>query len=89
MDTPKRQTKKSLLNSLNKQLANIGSNVALQTWLDEAAKISTYVSAAIEGMYCGHEGKIHEEVIGYNHSIYIIMGWHTVTTARVEYAYFS
>jgi hypothetical protein len=89
MDAPKKQTKKSLLNSLNKQLNAIGTNVPLQQWLDEAAKISKYVATALDGMYCGHDGKINEEVIGYDYPIFITMGWHTVTTARVEYAYFS
>jgi len=89
MDNPKRQTKRSLLNSLNRELTGIGANVPLQEWLDKAAKINPNVSKALDGMYCGHEGRIHEQVEGFDYEIYLTMGWHTVTTARVEYAYFS
>lgn len=89
MDNPKRQTKRSLLNSLNNKLAEIGTNVQLQEWLDKAAQIDPGVAKALEGMYCGHDGRIHEPVEGLGHDIYLTMGWHRVATVRVEYAYFS
>lgn len=89
MSAPKGQTKRSLLNHLNNQLNAIGTNRPLQEWLDQASAINSSIAKALNGMYCGHDGRIHEQVEGLGHEIWLTMGWHTVSTVRVEYAYFS
>lgn len=79
-----------MLNSLNSEISNLGSNLPLQEWLDKASKINPSVANALEGIYCGREGRIHEEVVGLDRPIWLTMGWYTVdSTPKVEYAYFS
>ena len=75
-------------NFLEKQLRKIPNNSSLQEWLDKTSKIAPDLATALEGIYCGHEGRIHQEIGGEYKGIYIVMGWHTVAeTPRVEYAY--
>lgn len=74
--------KAKLRNQLNRQLAQI-KDMSLQGWLDEASKI---FGDAVEGIYCGREGRIHVEV---GSGLYLTMGWYTVNTPKVEYAYVS
>jgi hypothetical protein len=71
--------------TFQKALENIKAT-SLQDWLDEASQISPEFSKALEGIYCGREGRIHEELCD---GIYITMGWYTVNTPKVEYAYVS
>jgi len=90
MDAPKKPSKTTMLNSLNRELSELGSNLPLQTWLDKASQINQPVAKALDGIYCGREGRIHVEVEGLERPVWLTMGWHTVsTTPRVEYAYFS
>ena len=89
MNAPKGITKAALVNQLNRTLAQIPTNCPLQEWLDKASEINPSVAKALEGVYCGREGRIHEAVEGLPREIYLTMGWHTVSTPKVEYAYFS
>ena len=61
-------------------------SITLSEWLKEASGISPEFSTALEGIYCGNEGRIHEELCD---GIFITMGWNTITTPKVEYAYVS
>lgn len=79
-----------MLNSLNSQLSSLGTNLPLQTWLDKASDLSPSIAEALEGIYCGRDGRIHEEVKGLERPVWLTMGWYTVdSTPKVEYAYFS
>jgi hypothetical protein len=79
-------TKRTQLNQWNKALSKI-EDKRLQPWLAEASKISPEFSTALEGIYCGREGKIKEELCD---GIYIVMGWYTISdNPKVEYAYVS
>lgn len=79
-------TKRTRKNQWNSALSKI-EDKRLQPWLDEASKISPEFSTALEGIYCGREGTIKEELCD---GIYIIMGWYTVSDKpKVEYAYVS
>jgi len=71
---------------LNNLLSKIKTK-NLQEWLSEASKIPELASA-LEGIYCGREGKINEELsCG---KLYISMEWYCIDgPARVEYAYVS
>jgi hypothetical protein len=61
----------------------------LQDWLDEAARLPG-LEDALEGIFCGREGKIHEPLTGEYEGLYISMGWYTVSSnPKVEYAYVS
>ena len=75
-------------NNLNKALSKI-NNTILNDWLKEASDICPEISEALEGIYCGREGKIHEELGGQFKGIYLTMGWYTIHHPRVEYAYIS
>jgi hypothetical protein len=74
---------------INKVLSKISKgNTSLSDWLDIASKEHPLLAKALEGIYCGQDGSIHEQ-LG-NTKYWIMMGWHTVSTApRVEYAYIS
>lgn len=75
------QIRKNLNNQLNKiEVKN------LNDWLKEASKIPE-LTTALEGIYCGKEGRIHSKLEDYN--IYITMGWYTVDQTIVEYCYVS
>ena len=76
------QERKRLNNLLNKIEAK-----DLQTWLKEAQEIPELIQA-LEGIYCGREGRIHEQLSCGR--LYITMGWYRIEgPARVEYAYIS
>jgi hypothetical protein len=82
--TPSQQRKK-----LNNALAKIKSKV-LQDWIDEASDICPELEIALQGIYCGREGRIHEQLPSPYSSCYITMGWHTVANdPKVEFAYIS
>jgi len=74
---------------LNKVLPNTGTT--LQQWLDNAnAREIPGLSTAIEGIFCGREGSIKEELSGDYAGLYLTMGWYTVyEDPKVEYAYIS
>lgn len=83
--SPKMQTKKSLLNQLNKELVKLDGK-PLQEWLKAAAEIIQ----TEDGIYCGREGSIKEQILGVPHEIWLTMGWYTVDKIpKVEYAYLS
>ena len=83
-------TKKQMINALSKLLCKIPSNTPLQEWLDKASELHPSLQKALEGIYCGREGKIHEQLPDFGYDVWITMGWNTVsTTPRVEYAYLS
>lgn len=86
----KKPTKRTVVNRLNRELAKIGNNVPLQEWLDKASEIHPAVAKALEGFYCGPEGKMHDKVPGLEYEIWLDMGWYKVSTVeKVEFAYFS
>jgi hypothetical protein len=75
---------------LNKVLSDIPSSAPLQEWIDAVSKLHEDFSKALEGIYCGREGKIHEELHGDFERFWLDMGWYTVAdTPRVEFAYIS
>lgn len=85
MDAPKKQSKKSLLNYLNRQLTKL-DGLPLIEWLEKSKAIITIE----DGIYCGREGRVKEQIQGVEHEIWLTMGWYTVdTTPKVEYAYLS
>ena len=86
-DRPK--TKGQKRKELNKKIEAIKWN-KLQNWIDEASNICPEIAASLEGIYCGHEGKIHEPLHGEYEGLYLAMGWYTVyREPKVEYAYVS
>ena len=89
MESPRPLTKQNMLNFLNTELGKIPLLSPLQDWLDAAAKINPSIATALDGIYCGQDGRIHEQIPNLPHDIWLTMGWYTVTTARVEFAYFS
>lgn len=83
-------TKRQMVNALSKPLCDIPSNTPLQEWLDKASALHPSLAKALDGMYCGHEGRIHEQLPDFGHDVWITMGWNTVADKpRVEYAYLS
>lgn len=75
-------------NNLNNALGKIQSQT-LGDWLKEASCICPELSEALEGIYCGREGRIHEKLSGDYDGVYLTMGWYTILTPKVEYAYIS
>jgi len=76
-------------NQLNAKLLKVNAK-QLQEWINETSQIKPELNLALEGIYCGKEGKIHEPLTGECEGLYITMGWYTVTdTPKVEYAYIS
>lgn len=74
---------------LNNALAKI-KNTTLSDWLKEASSISNEISNALEGIYCGREGRIHVQLPGEFNKLYITMGWYSISNhPKVEYAYVS
>ena len=47
------------------------------------------LDAALEGIYCGHDGRVAEPVADWNCSI--VFGWHSTATRKhvIEYAYLA
>lgn len=85
MDAPRKTSKRSLLNHLNGQLTKL-DGLPLQEWLEKSKDIIT----TEDGIYCGREGRVKEQIQNVEHEIWLTMGWYTVdTTPRVEYAYLS
>lgn len=85
MDTPKKMSKRSLLNNLNNQIAKL-DGLPLSQWLDAASKIIPME----DGIYCGREGRVKEQIQITDYEIWLTMGWYTVSdTPKVEYAYLS
>ena len=81
-------TKRQMVNHLNTLLNKIPNNTPLEQWLKQASEIDPRLNEALEGIYCGREGRIHEQLGESN--IWLTMGWNTVlNTPKVEYAYFS
>lgn len=79
--------KRRMYNKLLSRIVHKNRNLTLQEWLDEASKINIEVSAALEGIYCGLEGRVHEEI---EDGLFLTMGWYSVVdVSRVEYAYVS
>lgn len=82
-------TRQQKRNNLNKALSKV-KGIVLQDWLDEAGNICTELKEALSGIYCGRDGKIHEELTGEFTGLFITMGWHTVSDyPKVEFAYVS
>jgi hypothetical protein len=81
-------TLKQKRNHLNNALSKISSSI-LDDWIREASKICPELSEALEGIYCGHEGRIHEELGGFYKGLFITMGWYKINTAKVEFSYVS
>ena len=74
---------------LNAKLLKL-KNMELQNWLKEASDICPELATALEGIYCGRDGEIHEQLSGDYNKLWLAMGWYTVsTTPKVEYAYIS
>lgn len=83
-------TPKQKRDYLNSKLSKIPSRTVLQDWLNQASGICPELATALEGIYCGREGRVHQKLTGGFESIYLTMGWYTVTdTPRVEFAYVS
>jgi hypothetical protein len=81
---------KLIKDRINRHLANLSKGtVSLQTFLDEASKLDKQLALALEGIYCGEEGRIHEAVPGTKW--WIAMGWYSRIAGKpiVEYAYLS
>lgn len=74
---------------LNRELQKINSKV-LNDWLKEASDICPELESALEGIYCGEEGRIRESLGGQYEGLWITMGWYTVyKDPKVEYAYIN
>jgi hypothetical protein len=55
----------------------------LQTWIDRVSAIGPEAAEAVEGIYCGRDGRGSFEFGPRN---LIVVGWHE---GRVEYSYVS
>ena len=83
-------TKSQITSRLITAINKIPSGTPLQDWIDKASNLHEDISSALEGIYCGREGKIHEPLHGEFEGTWLDMGWYTVLdTPKVEYAYFS
>ena len=81
------QSKASKRDQIRTKLMNLGSNLPLQEFLDKASTISADVSLALDGIYCGWEGRVDEPLGDFG---YIHFGWYTTgTVKRVEFCYVS
>lgn len=73
-----------------KSLSSIATPLLLQTWLNMVSAISTEFSEALEGIYCGREGRVHVPLNGEYSGVWLDFGWYTVqSNPKVEYAYVS
>lgn len=82
-------TKTQKVNKLNKALSKIELK-GLQNWLNYASEIHPSMKTALEGIYCGREGRIHVPLDDFYTGCYLTMGWYCVSSdPRVEYAYVS
>jgi len=78
---------------LNKMIDGIPANIfrgSLQDWITYVANIHPDFAVALEGIYCGREGRVHEKLGGKFEGLWLDFGWYTVSdTPRVEYTYVS
>jgi len=79
-------------NELNAQLAALGV-IPLQNWLDKASTLHPSLAEALEGIYCGEQGDVHQELTGELQGLWLRFGWYTsdksVAPPRVEFVYLS
>jgi hypothetical protein len=81
-------TQQQKRNFLNKKLNTIQEK-NLSTWLNRASSICPELSEALDGIYCGEQGRIHQELGVFYSGLYITMGWYKITSTKVEYAYIN
>lgn len=80
------------VNRLNKDLAKIsGGKTTLSDFIDAAMALDPALAPALEGIYCGTDGKVHEQIPGTRY--FIAFGWYadpkSSNPPKVEYAYIS
>jgi len=77
---------------LNKGLANLSTGkTGLQDFVTLASRLDPGISKALEGIYCGPSGSVHEQIPDTRY--WIAFGWYADPSSknppRVEYAYIS
>lgn len=67
----------------------VTSRVPLQEWINKVSQVDQLLSNAVEGIYCGEDGEMREQIGEYPH--FLLMQWHSVTPGnpKVEVAYIS
>lgn len=73
------------ITTMRRQITTATSDLPmLQTWIDRVAAIHPDLATAVEGIYCGTDGRMREGVPNTNKVL--VMGWHN---GRVEFGYLS
>jgi hypothetical protein len=84
--------RKQMASRINLRLNQIGV-IQLPEWLKAVSNLHDDLSTALEGIYCGTEGKVHEPLAGEFEGLYLDFGWYKDPNAegspKVEYAYVS
>jgi hypothetical protein len=79
------------LNAIKNGIAKLDNlGLSLDEWLRVASNVDPLVSDALEGIYCGEDGQIHEQLGDTRY--WIVMGWHKMGDGgrvKVEYCYVS
>jgi hypothetical protein len=84
-------TKRTLILKVNEKLGAISrGRHSLSEFLAAAAEIHPDLSPALEGIYFGREGKVHEELHGELRGAWLAFGWYAPADRPVvEFAYVS
>jgi hypothetical protein len=80
------------VNKLNKELSKLSTGkTSLQDFINAASELNPGIATALEGIYCGTEGKVHEQIPDTRY--WIAFGWYKDPTSlsppKVAYAYIS
>lgn len=72
------------LKHIQREVYKLGNQrLPLTDWLHQASNVDSLVSQAIEGIYCGREGRIHEQLGGTRY--WIVASWYVDPYQYAEY----
>jgi hypothetical protein len=84
--------KRADVTKLNKELTKLSTGrTGLQDFVTLASRLDPRISKALEGIYCGTSGSVHEQIPDTRY--WIAFGWYADPKSdnppKVEYAYIS